>query len=171
MKEIKYTLPKRAQQIHEEAMKQELQASSDYTYLSMCFGNIGAFHSAKWAMSQAEEERCHFKKHVEYLQSRGIESDVPATKQPEIKFTDCASGIAYAYEMEIALTKKYGEWYRECIDVDELSMLKIMDFLQTQQYSLARMNDIYAVVKAISDPNEQREALEMYFGPKDVING
>lgn len=161
-----YKLSDEAVEIIEELMEDEFYAISFYTYLSFCCTNKGYFRAADYFMRESQSERSHFLRLSDFLQTRGIEPDVPEVKSPEIEFTDLRSGIAAAYKLEIALTEKYDKKIRAMHKIDMMAYLKLCEFMHVQESALGEMNNLWSMFETASTEQAQREIEESYWEPK-----
>lgn len=164
MEKLRFALPDRAKEIIMELMAEEFDAVSFYTYLSFCCTNKGYFKAADYFMGESQSERGHFLRLSDFLQTRGIEPDVPAVKQPEIEFTDLRSGVKAAYEKEIALTEMYNEVIPLMFKIDTMAYLKLLEFMQVQEYAIKQMNDLWAMFENATTEIAQREIEEAKWG-------
>lgn len=166
MEKIKYELPKKAQDIIEELAEAELNQVSFYLYLSYCCSNAGFYKAADHFMQQSKEERYHFLRLSDYLQSRGIEPEVPKVDAPKIDFTDLRSGVKAAYELEIEITEKYDECIKMLRDIDTMTYLKLCTYMEGQEYALSALEKMWTTFGAIEGIEEQREAENGFWGCK-----
>jgi len=162
-----FALPDKAKEFIEELMKEEFDAISFYTYLSFCCTSKGYFMAAKWAMEESDSERRHFLRLSEFLQTRGIEPDVPEAKKPEITFTDLRSGIKSALELEISLTEKYNEIIPLMFKVDIMAYLKLCEFMQIQEHALKQMGELWSMFENAESDQYQRQLEQQRWGEQN----
>ena len=164
---LAFTLPEKAKEFIEELMNEEFFAISFYTYLSFCCTNKGYFMASKWAMKESESERNHFTRLSEFLQTRGVEPDVPEAESPKIEFTDLRSGIKAAYELEISLTQKYNEIIPLMFKVDIMAYLKLCEFMQVQEYALKEMGELWSMFENAESDQYQRQLEQQRWGEQN----
>lgn len=164
---LMFALPEKAKEFIEELMAEEFYAINFYTYLSFCCTSKGYFMAAQWAEGESKSERSHFMKLSDFLQTRGIEPDVPAAKSPEIDFTDLRSGIKAAYELEISLTQKYNEIIPMMFKVDIMAYLKLCEFMQIQESALKDMNDLWSMFMNAESDQYQRQLEQQRWGEQN----
>lgn len=164
MEKLCYALPDKAKGIIMELMAAEFDAVSFYTYLSFCCTNKGYFKAADYFMGESQSERGHFLRLSDFLQTRGIEPDVPAVKSPTIEFTDLRSGVEAAYKKEIELTEMYNEVIPIMFKVDTMAYLKLLEFMQIQEHAIKQMNDLWSMFENATTEIAQREIEEARWG-------
>jgi len=98
--------------------------------------------------SQAEEEREHAMKMVNYLIDRGAQPDIGQVEAPRQSFTDHVEPIALALEQERTVTVRISELFSIAREThDYLSEQFMQWFLEEQVEEEASMGDLLAVAE------------------------
>jgi bacterioferritin B len=131
-----------------EQIAREFAAAHQYVaigahYATTTFPQLSAFFHA-----QAEEERGHAMKMVNYLIDRDVKVDFGAIEEPRTDFPDHVAPIAHALEQERRVTVQITglfEIARETRDYQSEQFLQW--FLEEQVEEEASMNDLLAVAE------------------------
>lgn len=167
-KENVFELPKNAVTILNDRLKYLKQKSSDIYYLCSCLyaeGYKGG--SEEYFMEQRKSCDRTFDSTMEFLADRGQYPDVPATKQPDIDFTDLKSAVDYLIVEENSERKELNDQTREMFDIDQEGY----NFLSSQLQSLKYNGDnLRAKSENFEDMDEkmQRLAEKNIFNPESV---
>ena len=116
---------------------------------------IGAHYAAEtfpqlseFFYKQAEEEREHAMKMVNYLIDRGAQPDIGQVEAPRQSFTDHVEPIALALEQERTVTVRISELFSIAREThDYLSEQFMQWFLEEQVEEEASMGDLLAVAE------------------------
>jgi ferritin len=116
---------------------------------------IGTYYAAEtypqlaaFFFEQAEEERGHAMKMVNYLVDRGVEPDIGAVEAPRKSFGDQVEPIQLALEQERAVTVRISELFEIARETrDYQSEQFIHWFLEEQVEEEAAMGDLLAVAE------------------------
>jgi ferritin len=103
---------------------------------------------AEFFYKQAEEEREHAMKMVNYLIDRGAQPDIGQVEAPRQSFTDHVEPIALALEQERTVTVRISELFSIAREThDYLSEQFMQWFLEEQVEEEASMGDLLAVAE------------------------
>lgn len=166
MEKICYELPKKAIEILNELAEAELQTVSFYIYLGFCCANDGYLHAADHFNGKSKNERYHFERITQFLQSRGIEPEVPKIEAYKGNFEDLRSMIAAAYKKEIEITEKYDECIKMMRSIDTMAHIKLVGFMEGQQWNLDEFQKMWSVFGDLDEVEAQKEQDVLYFAPK-----
>ncbi len=116
---------------------------------------IGAFYDAqtypqlaKFFYEQAEEEREHAMKMVNYLIDRGVQADIGAVEGPRQSFADHVEPIKVALEQERKVTVRISELFEIARDTRDFESEQFLHwFLEEQVEEEASMTDLLAVAE------------------------
>ena len=81
-------LSKKVEDILNEQIEKEGYSSSLYLAMASWADNKGYPGVSKWLYAQAEEERMHMLKFIEYVNERGGKAIIPEFKKPPVDFGD-----------------------------------------------------------------------------------
>ena len=131
------------------ACQEELYASRLYQHISNRLTYLGYFGAASHFKNESDDEISHYRKHVDYLNDRGSVADVPSSptfdsESPEV--TSLQDALMLAYGAEVALGKKYEDWYKNAIEEDVTTAQYLLQFLEIQRTSVGEYSDWLARV-------------------------
>lgn len=165
-----YALSPSAKQIFDkDLLPAEWQAQSDYMYLASCCLSEGYSKAAKYFFDKAMEEHGHFKRLVEYMQSRGVEAEVPKTTEPEVDFTDLKSAIAYRMNMESDLAMLYDRKAREMFAIDLSAYSLLMEFLKIQTEDVGNCMEQWKIIERAKEDEDQQEFEALLFSDEPKV--
>ena len=81
-------IPKKIEKILNEQIEKEGYSSNLYLAMATWTDKEGYSGIAKWLFAQAEEERMHMMKFVDFITERGGHAIIPAFEKPPIEFED-----------------------------------------------------------------------------------
>jgi len=81
-------IPKKIEKILNEQIEKEGYSSNLYLAMATWTDKEGYSGIAKWLFAQAEEERVHMMKFVDFITERGGHAIIPAFEKPPIEFED-----------------------------------------------------------------------------------
>ena len=163
MAKLSYPLPPKAIEILKELAEIELQQESDYTYLSSCCAAMGFRHAKRRFQEKSNMEESHFDRLTQLMLGRGYEPDVPATREPEIEFTDLRSAIKYALELCVETMEIYEKKTREMFSIDLCTYQELLCYLSGIQCEIKEWADLWKIFENVEDIKEQRAFEAMYF--------
>lgn len=131
-----------AQIAREFAAAHQYVAIGNY-YSVETYPQLSAFFYA-----QAEEEREHAMKMVNYLIDRGIQPDIGGVEAPRAAFGDQVEPIRHALEQERQVTIKISELFEIARETRDYASEQFMQwFLEEQVEEEAAMGDLLAVAE------------------------
>ena len=131
-----------AQIAREFAAAHQYVAIGNY-YAAETYPQLGAFF-----YSQAEEEREHAMKMVNYLIDRGVQPDIGGVASPKGTFGDHVAPIRHALEQERQVTIKISELFEIARETRDYQSEQFMQwFLAEQVEEEAAMGDLLAVAE------------------------
>jgi bacterioferritin B len=112
-------------------------------YAAETFPRLAAFFYA-----QAEEERGHAMKMVNYLLDRGAEADVGGVEPPRRSFADHVEPLQIALEQERQVTVRIGELFEIARETRDYQSEQFMQwFLEEQVEEESTMQDLLTVAE------------------------
>jgi ferritin len=131
-----------AQIAREFAAAHQYVAVGNY-YSVETFPQLSAFFYA-----QADEERAHAMKMVNYLIDRGVQPDIGGVKAPRTSFGDHVEPIRIALEQERQVTIQISELFEIARETRDYASEQFMQwFLEEQVEEEAAMGDLLAVAE------------------------
>lgn len=137
---------KTAEKINEQ-VGHEFAAFLQYVAVSTWFDSEALPELARYFAKQAEEERMHAMKMVQFLNDTDQAVTIPGISQPKNTFTDVREVIQLAYDQE----KQVTEQIKTICDVasegrDRLSLNFMQWFLEEQVEEVASMDTLLKIV-------------------------
>jgi len=126
----------------------EFNAAHQYTALAAWYDRETFPRLAKFFYGQADEERGHAMKMVNYLLDRGAQPDIGGVDAPRAAFADHVEPIKIALEQERHVTVRIGELFEIARETHDYQSEQFMQwFLQEQVEEEAAMGDLLAVAE------------------------
>jgi len=97
-------IPKKIEKILNEQIEKEGYSSNLYLAMATWTDKEGYSGIAKWLFAQAEEERMHMMKFVDFITERGGHAIIPAFEKPPIEFEDINKMFHQVLEHEKYIT-------------------------------------------------------------------
>ena len=157
-------ISKKLEKIINEQIDKEFYSSNLYLSMAIWAETSGYNGTSKWFYAQAEEERIHMLKFVEYLIDRGGKAIVPAIKQPPYKFKDLKTVFNQVLEHEMFISKSINDIVALTIEEKDYSTNSWIQFFVTEQIEEEKsVNDIIDSLKLIGEQN-------IYMFDRDIMN-
>lgn len=126
----------------------EFAAAHQYVAIGTYYAAETFPQLASYFYEQAEEERGHALKMVNYLVDRGVEPDIGAVEAPRRSFGDHIEPIRAALEQEKAVTVKISELFEIARETRDFTSEQFIHwFLEEQVEEEAAMTDLLAVAE------------------------
>lgn len=142
MKSLLSTTDKKAL---DKAAQQELTAQNLYRYLHNCMQAKGYFGAAKFFKEEAKGEGEHYDEIVEFVNSRGDETDVLAIPAQNLEGDMLKDAFGHAFEAENKLGEFYEEFYNTTDDVTVKQFL--LSFIERQRISVGEYFDLLSTLE------------------------
>ncbi len=123
----------------------ELASAASYLQMSAFFSHENLDGMSRWMRTQAEEERSHADRFLDFILDRGGQALIGEVEAPRSEFTGPADAFAAALAQEEAVTVAIHDLYRLA---DKLGDLASFPFLQS---FIAEQNEEEAMVGSIVD--------------------
>jgi ferritin len=136
-------MPPELEEAFNRQVTMELASATAYLQMSVYFADQNLLGMSTWMRAQADEERAHADRFLDFVVARGnsvLIGDVPA---PDSKFDGPAAVFAASLAQEQSVTKAIHELYRLAAEAGDLASFP---FLQT---FIAEQNEEEAMVETI----------------------
>lgn len=135
-----------------EQITHEFFSAHLYLAMSCAFNNMGLHILAKWFNDQADEERVHAMKIVNYVQDVGAAVRLDALPKPQ-EFSNTATEIvSAAVEHELAVTRLINELVALAESEKDYATRSFLQwFLDEQVEEVATVNELLQLVKLGGD--------------------
>ncbi len=142
----------------------EKEAYSSMLYLSMASWaqTSGLEGTAEWLFTQAEEEKMHMLKFIQYINDRGGKAIIPALEQPPKDFDNVHSLFKNVLEHEQYISSSINEIVATTIDVRDFTTNNWIQWFVTEQI------EEEATVNAILDKLNLLDGKNFYMFDRDL---
>lgn len=131
-----------------EQVGHEFEAMLQYIALSAWLDAETLPELSGYFAAQAEEEREHALKMIQYLNDTGQKVSIPAIPEPKSAFKSVGEAVELAYEQEVRVTRQIEAIYNEAANGnDRLTQNFLQWFLEEQVEEVAGMDALRSVVK------------------------
>lgn len=132
----------------------EFGASMQYVSIAAHFSQRGLTLLAKLFMTQAEEERVHAQKFVQFLLNTKAELKIPAIPAPKPAFSTAEDAVGAALSWEQGVTKQITALMDIAVkDNDYMSQSFLQWFIDEQLEEVVKMDRMLSVVKQSGEKN------------------
>lgn len=136
-------MPQELEEAFNDQIDMEMSSSTEYLQMSAYFADRNLVGMSRWMRAQAEEERSHAHRFLDFVLARGNQVKLGAIKAPTVAFEGPEAVFAAALEQEREVTKAIHDLYRLASDHGDLASYP---FLQT---FIAEQNEEEASVETI----------------------
>jgi ferritin len=135
-----------------EEIGRELFASHQYIAIACYFDGRALKKLAALFFKQADEEREHAMKFVEYLNEVGGKVEVPAVEAPESDFQSAEEAVRLALEWEIEVTNRINDLMTMAIEHKDYAAQEFLDwFVKEQVEEVSTMQDLLQIVQQVGE--------------------
>lgn len=132
----------------------EFYSSNLYLSMAIWAETSGFNGSAQWFYAQADEERMHMLKFIQYLNDRGGKAIVPAIKQPPHNFKDLTTVFHQVLDHEMYISNSINEIVALTIEEKDYSTNSWVQFFVTEQIQEEKsVNEIIDKLKLVGEHN------------------
>lgn len=132
----------------------ELEQHAFYMDLSVIANGLGYLRAEKFFQSEAEEERGHFVKWINYVTGRGNSIKTPKVDGGNVKAKSLYELIELSLEKEIEVSEAYQDAAKQLFAQDQLVYQEIMDFLKIQNEAIKFFTDACALLEGLDKTGE-----------------
>jgi len=157
-------ISEKLEKIFNEQIDKEFYSSNLYLSMAIWAETSGYNGTAKWFYAQADEERMHMLKFIEYLNDRGGKAIVPAIKQPPHEFKDLKTVFYQVLEHEMFISKSINDIVALTIEEKDYSTNSWVQFFVAEQIEEEKsVNEIIDRLRLIGEQN-------IYMFDRDIMN-
>lgn len=138
-------IPQELEEAFNNQIGMELSSSTAYLQMSAYFANRNLVGMSRWMRAQAEEERFHAHRFLDFVLNRGNQVKLGAIKAPTETFNSAEEVFAAALEQEREVTNAIHDLYRLASDHGDLASYPFL------QAFIAEQNEEEAMVETILD--------------------
>ncbi|HXH21551.1 MAG TPA: ferritin [Dehalococcoidia bacterium] len=130
-----------------EQVGREFAASLRYTSIASYFAARELHLLAKLFREQADEERGHALKLIEYLEQAGAPVRIPAIPAPEHDFASAVEAVRAALQWELEVTGQFNRLMEQASRENDYLAQEFLGWFVTEQLEeVAKMRRLYQVV-------------------------
>jgi ferritin len=149
-----------------EQVGHELHASHQYVNIAAFFEGIPLKKLAAMFYKQAEEERAHAMKFIEYVVDAGGEVKIPAVAAPVPTFKTVEEAVKLSLDWELEVTRRINALMDIAVaQKDYMAQDMLRWFVTEQLEEVSTMDNLLKVVKISGERNLMM--LEAYLSHKD----
>ena len=133
---------------------EEFSASAQYSAMAYYFESETLPQLAAFFHAQADEERMHAQKLLNYISEAGGQPIVPGTPEPKNHFEDAEEVVEMALNQELKVTDQINNLVEVAIaEKDHLTRHFLQWFVEEQLEEVSSMSDLLSVVKRAGRTN------------------
>jgi len=135
-----------------EQIGRELLASHQYVSIASYFDGRALKKLAELFFKQAEEEREHAMKFVEYLNDVHGKVEIPAVPAPKADFASALEAVKLALQWEMEVTQHINNLMTLAIEQKDYAAQEFLDwFVKEQVEEVSSMQDLVQVVEQVGE--------------------
>lgn len=135
-----------------EQIGRELLASHQYVSIASYFDGRALKKLAELFFKQAEEEREHAMKFVEYLNDVNGKVEIPAIPAPKADFASALEAVKLALQWEMEVTQHINNLMTMAIEQKDYAAQEFLDwFVKEQVEEVSSMQDLVQVVEQVGE--------------------
>jgi ferritin len=163
----------KAAQLLNEQVGHEFSAFLQYVAVSTWFDAEAFPELSKYFARQADEERGHAMKMVQFLNDTDQEVVIPAIPAPKPTFSSVKEAIQLAYDQEVRVTEQIKEIYNTAAKADDRITQNFLQwFLEEQVEEMASMDTLLKIAdRAGKDLFRIEDYVAREGHPEDSGNG
>lgn len=157
-------LTKKIEAICNEQLKKEGYSSNLYLAMGTWADANGYAGIAQWFYAQADEERLHMIKFINYLNERGCHAIIPAMDQPPVEYGSVKEVFDKVLEHEQFVSKSINEIVALCVEEKDYTTHSwVQWFVNEQIEEEASVQSIIDKLKLVGEHN-------MYIFDRDIMS-
>lgn len=150
----------------------EFAAAHEYLSMAVYFDERNLSGCCKWAFVQADEERAHALKMVNYLHDRGVRVILQAVPAPPTDFGSPRGAFAKALELEEANTANINNIYKLALEEADYATQSYMTWFVDEQVEEEKsIGDVLARLDMIGDSMPALILLDRELGQRQARAG
>ena len=135
----------------QKAIEYELDASQTYLALANQMQGLGYFGAQRFFLSESNDERAHYQRHVDFLNDLGVVAAVPALKAQAVKAATFRDAFALAMGRETDLLEFYRDMTKKLFPEYPEVFAHFMEFVGIQVKAVGEYGDLLARIDAVAD--------------------
>jgi len=157
-------LPKKIEKILNEQIEKEGYSSNLYLAMASWADKEGYSGIAKWLFAQAEEERMHMMKFIDFITERGGHAIIPAFEKPPVEFETINKMFHQVLEHEKYITGTINDIVALVIKENDFATHNWIQWFVTEQI------EEEASVQTIIDKLTMLGDKNIYIFDRDIMN-
>lgn len=142
----------KSSQLLNEQIGNEFSAFLQYVAVSTWFDAQALPVLSAYFAKQADEERQHAMKMIQYLNDTGQAVDIPSIDKPKNTFESVEEAVLLAYDQEVEVTRQIEKIYGVAVDEkDHLTKNFLQWFLEEQVEEVASMDSLLMITRRAGD--------------------
>jgi ferritin len=130
----------------------EFGAFTQYVAIGAYFDRMTLPELSAYFYKQADEERMHAYKMIQFLCDAGYDLSIPAVAQPQNSLTSVEAAVELSYNQEVRVTDQISSIYNlACEEKDRVSESFLKWFLDEQLEEVSSMGDLLNIVRRAGD--------------------
>lgn len=132
----------------------EFAASLQYVAIATHFDGEGLKKMAEFFYKQAEEEKEHAMKFVQYLVDTGGDVRIPAVSAPKATFESAEEAVKLSLDWELEVTRQINALYDIARGKNDYAGQNFLDwFVEEQVEEVSSMDNLLKVVRRVGEKN------------------
>ncbi len=157
-------ISKKLEEAINSQIDKEFYSSNLYLSMAVWADTNGLNGTAKWLYVQADEERLHMLKFIQFLNDRGGKAVVPAIKKPPHNFKDIKSLFKLVLDHEIYISESINDIVSLTIQEKDHTTNNWLQFFVNEQIQEEKSaQEIIDKLKLIGDAN-------LYMFDRDILS-
>ena len=137
-----------------EQVGHELRASHQYINIATYFEGYPLKKIAEMFYKQAEEERAHAMRFIEYVVDAGGKVEIPAVAAPQSTFKTVEEAVKLSLDWELEVTRRINDLMSLAIDQKDYMAQDMLRWFVTEQLEeVSTMDNLLKVAKLAGEKN------------------
>ena len=160
-------MPEKLERAFNDQVDMELYSSAAYLQMAIYFSDCNLTGMSDWMRAQAEEERNHALRFLDFLLDRGNRAELGAVERPNAQFSSAEEVFATALEQEQRVTEAIHSLYRLATEEGDLASFPFLqDFLGEQNEEEATVETILDRIRLAGDDSGALLILDNQLGAR-----
>jgi len=137
-----------------EQIGHEFSAMLQYTAIAAHFGAEALPELKAYFSKQAEEEKAHAHKFIQYIVDTGAPADIPAATKPKCQFETAEAAVKLSLEQEKKVTAQINALVRTAKEESDYASDNFLQwFIQEQLEEVASMQNLLTIIQRAGEGN------------------
>jgi ferritin len=150
-------MPEKLEKAFNDQVTMELGSATAYLQMSAYFSYQNLDGMSRWMRAQAEEERAHADRFLDFILDRGARAVIGDTPAPRTDFDGALAAFTAALNQEEAVTAAIHDLYRLATELGDLASLPFLQTFITEQTEEEAM--VSTIVERLKLADGQASAL------------